>query len=114
MAIFHCRVFLLVAVAFWVLPGAAQENETPEKMHERLHRFAIEAIAKAQVIETKCGLKGQITATISAMALRGVVVEDFAEIFYAAADIAKEASDTSAIEWCRFHAKPFRQTISKY
>jgi hypothetical protein len=114
MAISCSKIFPAIAVAFWILPALAQENESPKKMHERLHRFAIEMIAKAQVIEFKCDLKGQIAATISNMGYRGLVVEDFTDITYIAADIAKAASARGEKDWCRENAAPFRQTISKH
>jgi hypothetical protein len=114
MASSHSKIFPAVAVAFCILPAVAQENESPEKMHERLHRYAIEVIAKAQVIEFKCDLKGQIAATISNMGHRGLVVEDFTDITYVAADIAKAASARGEKDWCRENAGPFREMVSKH
>ena len=98
----------VIAMLLHISLATAQESkDLLDKNGEYTGRaIAIAAVAGAQVVEMRCGVKGWIAATIKKFDKLGVHVDlnekqDYSDTIYFATGIIKKADKIGASQWCK-------------
>ena len=115
------RKALLIAAGTLIAFGAAAQEKEPlldEKTKELTHRgLAIQFVAAAQVLEMRCGLKGEISTAIANVAEMGVVVdpnekEDYSDIVFMATNVLTQVDRMGASVWCKNQGQKLAQFLA--
>jgi len=98
---------IFVLLFLQIAPAIAQDKEPlRDENGQWTHRgIGISLVAAAQVMEMRCGLKGQMDAAIAKDASLGIVVDpnekqDHSDIILVATAILKKADAEGAAVWC--------------
>jgi hypothetical protein len=111
------KALMILALGLQVLPAWAQQPLVDEKTGDYTPRAIVAAmIGGAQVVEMRCGIKGQIKAALAKAESLGTPFDlsdkmDFSDAVFFATEALKKVDKIGAAKWCKDTAPKLMQLL---